>query len=54
MVKLFIISGTQHTPQNKVSDTITHVTLNAIYKVVDLCHGLKFEQSHFETKPRGS
>ena len=28
MMKLLIINVTQHTPQIKVSDTITHVTLN--------------------------
>ena len=34
MVKLLIISVTSHTPQNGVSDTIMHVTLNAINGVV--------------------
>ena len=33
MLKLLIISVTWHTPQNKVSDTITHVTLNTIKDV---------------------
>ena len=30
MVKLLIINVTYHTPQNRVSDNITHVTLNII------------------------
>ena len=34
MVKLLIISVTQHTPQNKVIDTITHVTLTTTNGVV--------------------
>jgi hypothetical protein len=34
IVKLLIISVTQHTPQNKASGTITHVTLNTIIGVV--------------------
>jgi hypothetical protein len=32
MVKLLIIIITLHTPQNRVSDTITHVRLNPIKK----------------------
>ena len=34
MVKLLIINVTSHTPQNRVSDTIMHVTLNTIHGVV--------------------
>ena len=34
MAKLLIINETYHTPQNRVSDTITYVTLNAINNVV--------------------
>ena len=34
MVKLLISGVTYHTPQNNVSDTITHVTLNTINGVV--------------------
>ena len=30
MVKLLIINVTQHTPQNRVTDTIMHVILNTI------------------------
>ena len=30
MMNLLIIGVTLHTPQNKVSDTSTHVTLNTI------------------------
>ena len=30
MVKLLIIGVTKHTPQNRVSDTILHVTLNTL------------------------
>ena len=34
MVKLLIISVTLHMPRNRVSDSITHVTLNALNGVV--------------------
>ena len=34
MIKLLIVSVTSHTPQSRVSDTITHVTLNTINIVV--------------------
>jgi hypothetical protein len=34
MVKLLNIIVTFHTPQNKVSDSITHVTLNTMNGVV--------------------
>ena len=30
MVKLLIIVVTEHMPQNRVNDTITHMTLNTI------------------------
>jgi hypothetical protein len=33
MVKLLIVSAIWHTPQNMVSDTIMHVTLNTLNKV---------------------
>jgi hypothetical protein len=36
MVKSLIINVALHTPQNKLSDTITHVTLNTINNVVFL------------------
>ena len=36
MVKLLIIKIIQHTPQNKVSDTITHETLNNINGFLNL------------------
>ena len=35
MVKSLIINITQDTPQNRISDTIMHVTLNTIYGVVE-------------------
>ena len=34
MVKLLVMGVTQHTPQNKVSDIVTHVALNTINGVV--------------------
>ena len=34
MVKLLIINVTWHMPQDRVSDTITHVTLNSVNGVV--------------------
>jgi hypothetical protein len=34
MIKLLMISITKHTPQNRVSDNITHVTLNIINSVL--------------------
>ena len=36
MVKLLSISVTWHKSQNKVSDTITHVTLNSVNNVVSI------------------
>ena len=36
MMKLLIISVTLHTPQNSVSNTIPHVTLNTINNVVQV------------------
>ena len=37
MMMLLIINVTYHTPQSRVSDTITHVTLNSINGVVLGC-----------------
>jgi hypothetical protein len=37
MVKLLLISVTYEIPQNKVSDSITHVTLNTINDVDFFC-----------------
>ena len=34
MVRSLIINVIEHTPQNRVNDTITHVTLNIINGVV--------------------
>ena len=34
IMKILIISVTYHTPQNRVSDTSMHVTLNTINNVV--------------------
>ena len=34
MMKSLIINATEYTPQNRVNDTITHVTLNTIIDVV--------------------
>ena len=34
MAKLLIIDVTLHTPQNRVSDNITHVTLNTIIGIL--------------------
>jgi hypothetical protein len=34
MVKSLIINATEYTPQNRVNDNITHVTLNTIIDVV--------------------
>jgi hypothetical protein len=34
MLKLLIISVTHHTPQHRVSDTMTHVTVNTIKMLV--------------------
>ena len=34
IMKFLFISATQHTPQNRVSDTIMHVTLNTINGVI--------------------
>ena len=42
MIKLLIISVTYVTPQNRVRDTITYVTLNAMKGVV-LLHKPRFE-----------
>ena len=36
-MKSLIINVTQHTPQNRVSDTIAHATLNTINRVVFQC-----------------
>ena len=36
MVKLLIISVTEHTPQNRVSDIVPHVTLDTINDVDEM------------------
>ena len=54
MMKLLFTSVTRHMPQNRVSNTIMHVTLNIINNVVRVCgYGilnliLKFSPSPLE------
>lgn len=43
MLKLLIISVTNHMPQNRVSDIVMHVILNIINNVVDMI-GLLLEE----------
>jgi hypothetical protein len=50
MVQLLIFNVTYHTPQNRVSDIITHVTLNTISNAlreefIVIFHGPTFSQS---------
>ena len=50
LVKLLVISVTYNTPQNRVSDTITHVTLNTIDDSVPLSHANTISQNKIKTK----
>jgi hypothetical protein len=42
MIKLLVIIVTKHTPQNRVSDTMTHVTLKTINGVISV-HTAKYD-----------
>ena len=52
MVNLVIINATWHTPQNRVNDTITHVTLitinGVVMLIIDTCAFIDVQDPHWE------